>query len=194
MRKSKIFGKPLPLNEWQMVQRAKARKRTRIWRWIIGIGVGTTLLAATIAFPLRPLLIWNASASTPIGLYYIGSAPFLKRGDLVAVWLPEPMRGLAAERRYLPRNIPALKRIVAVQGDRVCAIGRRIFVNGESVAERLIVDSKGRPMPLWEGCRALGLGDLFLLNSGARNSFDGRYIGVTKTSDVLGKATSLCPG
>lgn len=194
MRKSKIFGKPLPLNEWQMVQRAKARKRTRIWRWIIGIGVGTIFLAATIALPPRPFFIWNASASTPIGLYYIGPAHFLKRGDLVAVRLPEPMRRLAAERRYLPRNIPALKRIVAVQGDSVCAIGRRIFVNGESVAERLIVDSKGRSMPLWEGCRTLGWGDLFLLNSGVRNSFDGRYIGITKTSDVLGKATLLCAG
>lgn len=194
MRKSKISRKPLPLREWQAQQRYDVRKRERLRRWVFGIGFGAAILATTIAVPPRSFFVWNASSSTPIGLYYIGSDHSLKRGDLVAVWLPEPMRRLAAQRRYLPRNIPAIKRIAAIRGDKVCAVGEHIYVNGHRVTNRLIVDSKGHAMPWWEGCRALGQGDIFLLNSDAVKSFDGRYTGITKTSDVLGQATLLCAG
>ncbi|PHR19449.1 MAG: S26 family signal peptidase [Sphingopyxis sp.] len=191
MRKSR---KPLPLREWQKAQRIRAERRKRLPRWMVAMGIGSAVLMATIALPPRPLFVWNASASTPIGLYYIGSRAALKRGDPVAVWLPELMRRFAAERRYLPRNIPALKRVAAINGDTVCAAGKHVYVEGKLTAERQSVDTKGRAMPLWEGCKTLGQGELFLLNSDAKNSFDGRYIGITKASDVIGKVTFLCAG
>lgn len=194
MRKSRKAGAPLPLREWQKVQRIKAEKRKRLQRWAVGISIGSALLVTTIALPPRPWFVWNASASTPIGLYYIGSRTAFKRGELVAVRLPEPMRQFAAERRYLPRNIPALKRIAAVHGDTICAFENRVFVNGKQFTDRLSVDTKDRVMPHWEGCKNLGQGELFLLNSDVKNSFDGRYIGTIKASDVIGKATLLCAG
>lgn len=191
MRKSR---KPLPLREWQKAQQIRAERRKRLRRWLVCIGAGLGLLLITIAFPLRPWFIWNASASTPVGLYYIGFDEALKRGDLVALRLPKSVRLFAAERHYLPGNIPALKRIVAVQNDTVCAAGNRIFVNGKQMVHRLPADTKGRAMPFWEGCKTLRRGDLFLLNEDAKNSFDGRYIGITQTSDVIGKVTLLWAG
>ena len=137
MRKSRKTGIPLPLCEWQKTQRIKAEQRKGLRRWMFGIGVGSAVLVTTIAFPPRPFFVWNASASTPIGLYYIGSDVALNRGDLVAVWLPERMRQFAAQRHYLPRNIPALKRIVAINGDTVCAAGKHIYVNRKHTADRL---------------------------------------------------------
>ena len=49
-------------------------------------------------------------------------------------------------------------------------------------------------MPRWQGCYRLSKTQVFLINEEAANSFDGRYIGISKTSDVIGKATLLWVG
>src|SRR3546814_19934452 len=64
---------------------------------------------------------------------------------------------------YLPMNVPLVKRVAAYAGDRVCASGLGIFVNGRRVAERRVTDRMGRPMPMWEGCTVLRGRQLFLL-------------------------------
>src|SRR3546814_5467974 len=60
-------------------------------------------------------------------------------------------------------NVPLVKRVAAYAGDRVCASGLGIFVNGRRVAERRVTDRMGRPMPMWEGCTVLRGRQLFLL-------------------------------
>ena len=92
-------------------------------------------IAATIAFPPRPLLVWNASASAPIGLYGVAGPDGIRKGDMVIARLREPYRSLAAERHYLPANVPLVKRVAALAGDRVCAHGSAIFVNGKLMNE-----------------------------------------------------------
>ncbi len=105
-------------------------------------------------------------------------------------WAPEPYRSLAAERHYLPSNVPLVKRVAAVVGDRVCAQGHAILVNGRRVASRLEVDGKGRSMPWWRGCRTLIAGEYLLLMDAAA-SFDGRYFGISREADLVGKAWPL---
>lgn len=148
------------------------------------LGVG---LAATIAFPPDPILVWNASSSAPIGLYHIGPAHQAETGDMVIARPPDRYRLLAARRHYLPLNVPLVKRIAAVPGDTVCALGQEIFVNDRWIAERHQRDAHGRLMPWWSGCVTLRQGFLFLLMD-SPTSFDGRYFGPTDTRDILGKA------
>src|SRR3546814_20853703 len=83
---------------------------------------------------------------------------------------------MAAQRRYIPANVPLVKRVVAVAGDEVCALGQEIFVNGKLVVERRIADAKGRPMKWWSGCVRLRGRQLFLFMSDSPASFDGRYL------------------
>ena len=45
-------------------------------------------------------------------------------------------------------------------------------------------------MPWWSGCRTLEASERFLLMDSAL-SFDGRYFGVTRSGDVLGRAELL---
>ena len=97
----------------------------------------------------------------------------------------------SVRRAYLPHNIPAIKRVVGVTSDSVCALGTRISVNGKWIADRHPYDGKGRPMPWWQNCKRLGKDELFLLNEEAANSFDGRYIGISKRSDVIGEASLI---
>ncbi|WP_230588541.1 S26 family signal peptidase [Sphingobium yanoikuyae] len=104
--------------------------------------------------------------------------------------LPEPFRALAAVRRYLPRNVPVVKRVGAEAGDEVCALGDQVFVDGRPVVMRKKFDALGRGMPSWHGCRMLQRQQLFLLMDSA-DSFDGRYFGVSEGTDLIGKAQLL---
>lgn len=147
-------------------------------------------LGVTIAAPPVPRLVWNVSASAPRGLYLVGDGRSLVVGDMVIARLPERWRLLAAERRYLPANVPLVKRVAARAGDRVCASGRLVLVNGRRIAERRAVDGAGRAMPWWRGCVLLDDDALFLLMDDPA-SFDGRYFGPTIRGDIVGKARPL---
>jgi type IV secretory pathway protease TraF len=56
---------------------------------------------------------------------------------------------------------------------------------------RRATDGARRTLPWWEGCARLGEGDAFLLMARAKASFDGRYFGVTRRRDIVGKAHLL---
>jgi len=187
-RRPGIAGTPL-LDWGDTLRAAKARHRRRVRRIAIG-AAGIAVLLSTVALPPAPRLVWNASASAPIGLYAVAPGIAAQPGDMVVARLPEPYRRLAATRRYVPLNVPLVKRVAATAGDEICALGRQIFVNGQPVAERLDVDRAGRPMPQWSGCRRLRGGQRFLLMD-AFASFDGRYFGVTEGVDIVGKAQLL---
>ena len=184
----------LPLFAHAQAQRDALRiarlRRVRLCRRFAVGAAGIALIGTTIAAPPLPRLVWNASASAPLGLYAVTPGAPLARGDMVIAWAPSGPRRLAAERHYLPINVPLVKRVRAVPGDRICAIDRAITVEGRRVAERRPHDAVGRPMPWWRGCMVLKNGSLLLLND-APASFDGRYFGPTRAADVIGKAIPL---
>ncbi len=170
---------------------AAARNDRLVGRWAIGCAGLMLALGATVVMPPRPRLVWNPSASAPIGLYALSDAGSLARGDMVVARLPGEFRMFAARRHYLPANVPLVKRVAGVPGDKVCAVGARIFVNGQLVASRLSRDGTGRVMPRWAGCVSLAEGRYFLLMAESGASFDGRYFGVSEASDIVGKARLL---
>jgi hypothetical protein len=65
-------------------------------------GAVAIALLATLWRPF-PLVLWNASAGSPAGLYQVGPARRVARGEMVVAWAPERARVIAAERRYLLR-------------------------------------------------------------------------------------------
>lgn len=178
----------LPLFAFDAARQRHRRRRRIVRRTGVAVVLGIAALGLTIAFPPPPLLLWNASASVPIGLYRVGAAAAPQRGSLVIVWLPEPARRFAAQRHYLPGNVPAIKQVAAVAGDRICGLADALMIDGQAVATRLATDRLGRPLPRWEGCRTLHDGELLFLNRTSPASFDGRYFGVSRTLDVIGTA------
>lgn len=173
--------------------RRKVSKRLEIRRRVKLLALSALAaapVAASLVWTVPTLFVWNASASVPVGLYSISRNSAVRSGDMVVVWIPGNERSLAASRRYVPANVPLVKRVAAAQGDRLCASGPDIRINGRLVATRLKRDPSGRPMPWWTGCPALGPGDVFLLTD-SRLSFDGRYFGVTRKKDIVGRAQLL---
>jgi len=142
---------------------------------LIGLAVGIALLSISTVAAKRPILVWNGSASAPIGLYLvIRQLPRL--ADHVLVRLPPRLAALAARRGYLARGVYLLKPVAASQGDQVCRIGTLISVRGRLAARAKLRDRAGRALPTWHGCHRLQTGELFLLAT-ASDSFDSRYFG-----------------
>ena len=78
---------------------------------VMALGVGATALPQHDDRP--PWLVWNASASVPIGLYAVDTIIDVHTGDLVVVRPPEPLARFLADRGYLPRGVPLLKHVAA---------------------------------------------------------------------------------
>jgi type IV secretory pathway protease TraF len=106
---------------------------------------------------------------------------------MVVAWPPAAARELAARRHYLPVNVPLVKRVAAAAGDRVCATGRSILIGTRRLPLGKSRDAAGRPMPRWSGCHRLGTGEYLLLMD-SPDSFDGRYFGITRKQELVGRA------
>ena len=138
-----------------------------------------------------PLLVWNASASVPIGLYAIERPTDLHVADLVIVRPPEQLESFLADRNYLPRGVPLVKHVLALAGQSVCRSGFVITIDAVAVANARESDSRGRPLPSWQGCRIVREDEVFLLNPQSSDSLDGRYFGVLPVSSIVGRALPL---
>lgn len=150
--------------------------------------MGVTI-ASCLSLPVK--LLWNASASTPVGFYHLDAPRHLKIGDLVAVMPDKPLADFMVGRGYIGRGVPLLKHIAALPGQEVCRAGDTVTVDGVLFGDALDHDRRGRPLPVWQGCRRIADGDIFLMNPSVPDSLDGRYFGPLPARDVLGKATPL---
>ncbi len=154
--------------------------------YVATIGVA---VASLVSLPLR--LVWNASASVPIGFYLIDPPRDVRVGDLVAVMPPKPLADFMVERGYIGRNVPLLKHVAALPGQQVCRTGNAITVDDVRFGDALDRDRRGRPLPIWQGCRKVADGDIFLMNVSVADSLDGRYFGPIAANAVIGQATPL---
>jgi conjugative transfer signal peptidase TraF len=156
---------------------------------VMALGVGAIALPQLDNRP--PWLIWNASASVPIGLYAVETIIDVQTGDLVVVRPPEPLARFLADGGYLPRGVPLLKHVAAVAGQTVCRIGRSVTVDAIEMGDARERDRRGRALPVWEGCRVIRRDEVFLMNSQSADSLDGRYFGPLPAASIVGRAIPL---
>lgn len=146
---------------------------------------------ATVAWlDPRPRLIWNASASAPIGLYRLQVGNQVACGDMVAIMPPRDLAQQMAKRRYLANGVPMLKCIAALSGQTVCRHGENVSIDAVPVAVAHPRDRSGRPLPVWRGCRLIPPHSLFVINA-ASDSFDSRYFGPIPDAGLIGRAQPL---
>ena len=171
-------------------RRPDARRRSHDRAWPLGSALlGIAMVA--VHDSAGPMVVYNVTASAPLGWYLVRPPAELIRGDLVLARTPDSARDLAEHRGYLPANVPLVKRVTALPPDRVCAEGSAIVLNGRVVAKQLMTDSRGRALPRWAGCSALAPDDVFLLMEDVPDSFDSRYFGPVKEGSILGRLVPL---
>jgi conjugative transfer signal peptidase TraF len=152
---------------------------------LVAMVLGVSAAALTLAIGVSPRFIWNASASVPIGLYAVQPASVLQLNDLVVVRPPEDVAAFLAE-----GGLPILKHILALPGQTVCRSGSAVSVDAVAMGNARERDSRGRALPVWQGCRVVAAGDVFLMNRSA-SSFDGRYFGPLPAATIVGRAEPL---
>lgn len=158
---------------------------------ILALGaVALALLGLPTIITPAPRLLWNASASLPIGLYATLPARSLAIGDLVAVQPPQSLADQFDRRGYLPAGLPLLKTVRALPGAMVCRRQQQISIDGQTIAVARLADRNGRALPQWQGCHQLQDGELFLLND-APDSLDGRYFGPLLRTSVTARLVPL---
>lgn len=130
------------------------------------------------------MFLYNASPSVPVGFYRRDErSPEL--GALVTLRPPPSVRAYARSRGFDRPSDRFIKRIAARAGQRVCARGGEVNIDGRATARRLRQDGVGRVLPYWQGCHRLAGDEVFLLgDTGA--SFDGRYWGITRLDEIDG--------
>lgn len=150
----------------------------------------------------RILSLWlNLSSSIPLGVYHTIPAP-PRRGSIVVVCLPATLGLFARQREYLgrgrcPGGVERLgKRVAAVAGDTVEVGAEGVRINGFLIPDSrpLANDTRGRPLPHAPRRVVVGAGALFLLSTGNRRSFDGRYFGAVTVSDLIVVAPLVANG
>lgn len=152
--------------------------------------IGGALLA-TVAWKMPRALIWNVSASVPVGLYLVRPEPIIRAGQLVVVMPPSTLSSFMVARRYLGAGDPMLKHVAALSGQTVCRTRRRVRIDGALAAIARGLDSRSRALPVWSGCHLVARDEVFLLNANVGDSFDGRYFGVLPRSSVIGRAVPV---
>jgi len=84
-----------------------------------------------------------------------------------------------------------LKRVLALPDQTVCREHLTITVDGIAMGVARERDTRGRPLPVWQGCRVVADGEVFLMNWQSADSLDGRYFGLLPASAIIGKAVPL---
>lgn len=158
---------------------------------LIAAALAVMATAVTLWRDPPPMLVWNTTASAPVGLYRVGRADPLRRGDLVVARPSGPLAAFLAERGYLPLGVPLIKPVAALPGQRVCRVGSTILIDGAVAAYARRHDRWGRALPVWRGCRTIARGEVFVMNPARPDSLDGRYFGAVAASSIVGRARPL---
>ena len=159
--------------------------------WITTTCFAVLFVGASALLHPVPKLIWNASASVPIGVYLLNPPGALHIGELVLVRPPEALAVFLGKRGYLAMGVPLLKHVLALPGQTVCRTGRTITVDGMAMGDALDRDRAGRILPGWWGCRIVANDEVFFMNWQSENSFDGRYFGPLPATTIVGRAAPL---
>lgn len=105
-----------------------------------------------------------------------------RRGDVIVFIYP------------LDRSKDFIKRVVAVEGDAVRIVNKKLYINDSEVADRHAIYKEGTVIPGEIQTRdnfgpvTVSKGTLFVLGDNRDRSLDSRFWGFVKLEDVLGKA------
>lgn len=151
-------------------------------------GLALGLAPAVVSWP--PAVIWNVTASAPIGLYLVQVTDHPRLGELVAVQPPPRLAAWLDRRGAAPLGVLLVKRVAALAPSTACWTPGGLQVDGAPIARLLLRDRSARPLPVPTGCRTLAPDEVLLLND-APDSLDARYFGPLPMAAVVGRARPI---
>ena len=167
---------------------APPRPHPHVDRWwrvlrVLACAGLVTIVAGVGCRAITARLTINLTSSMPRGLYWLQPSASLKRGAAVYLEVPGCIRGLVAERHYLPPTLRLLKRVVALPGDRVCTDNHRYVVDDQLLSVIASRDRAGRSLTPFSYCGIVRAGAAFVAADGD-SSLDSRYFGPVSLGDL----------
>jgi signal peptidase I len=158
---------------------------------IIAIGLAVVLIVANGSG-----FIWDRAIS--IRAFKVPSesmSPTIRFGDRIVANMQayaknKPSRGDLVLFLFSPNNTLLLKRVEGVEGDTIEIDHDNVILNGVPVQEPYLetansaADTSGNDF----GPKKVPEGAIYVMGDNRRNSYDSRYFGVVKLSQVRGKA------
>jgi len=152
---------------------------------LVGIGLIGYRLPGSLGYCL------NLTPSEPAGIYRLVPGG-VKRGTLV--WLHQPAGPPASVlRRYVPANIPLIKRVAALNGDSVQIEASGVRINGTlwPDSKPLTRDAEGHALYAFPfGIYRIAAGQLWVMSQHPRG-IDSRYFGPVAESSVISRLTPV---
>lgn len=150
-------------------------------------GLGLGLAPALIDPP--PSLVWNATASAPMGLYRVASLSNPGPGDLVAVRPPGRLAQRLDRIGAAPNGVLLIKHVAAIAPSEICWRGDWLTIDGVKAAP-LDTSPRAKPLRRADGCTRLLPQQVLLLNDPV-TSLDGRYFGPLERDTIVGRAVPI---
>lgn len=165
-----------------------------ILRAVVGLIGAATAAGVCLAgdwLPLRLGYCLNITPSEPVGFYRL--VPGGAARDAL-VLLKQPHDSAASVlRRYVPANLPLIKRVAAIPGDVVEVGGHAVYVNGIAWPDSapLTHDEEGRPLrPYPFGTYRVRAGQIWVMSNNPRG-LDSRYFGPVPATSVISRLAPL---
>lgn len=147
------------------------------------------IIFLTYLYNIKDNYIINPSKSLPRGIYKLYPPQNIKKGDIVVFRIPDKLQNYMKQRGYILSNVNTLmKKVAAFSDDKIEIKNNEIYVNNISWGKIYEYDSKNRPLKKYKNKTIILKKDEFLPLSSEDKSFDGRYFGPIKTSDILSKS------
>lgn len=125
----------------------------------------------------------NLSKSLPQRFFLVLKNSDFKKGDYVSFY--------ANKSGYYPTDMPFIKKVAGVSGDKITERNRTFYINGKPTIRAKLFSKRG--MPLEKGPTGTLPKDQFFVYANHKDSFDSRYknIGWVKKEEIIGKAIPL---
>ena len=137
----------------------------------------------------RKYFVLNISSSIPIGIYKVDKSIDFKRGDIVTFSTKKYKYILDYPGSI--KNITFSKYIAGISGDYIRIENNKIYVNNKEKGNIFKVDGLNNRLPqLKEKEYIVKEDEVFVLGTNDK-SFDSRYYGCIKKSDVIYKLVPL---
>jgi len=163
--------------------------KTRVF-YVLLVFFSVSPVALLFLLLLGEKVIYNNTPSYPMGLYLVEKKASYDKGDLVLVCMGDNKDFLSKNKGYIKKSIiyckngfaPLIKKIVAMDGDKVEVTQREVLINGQKQKNSSLIEEV---KPCY-GVHTLKQGEMWIMSDYHPASFDSRYFGTVATKNILG--------
>lgn len=151
--------------------------------------MGMCVMSFLIFGSAEKIIYLNLTDSVPRGVYMRVPKNKIMRGDYIIYEPTEKIQKIMVANGWSKGKEKFLKIVVGIRGDKY-EIGENFIVNGKNIGRVFAKDSAGHELPKIYGKYKVEEGEILPAGTNVK-SFDGRYTGTIKESEIEAKVVPI---